>query len=489
MRQILNGKTTVNVKTEPTEACTEIEYLEFEGDYAEIDQYSDAEEYIQHDDETADGTAEPKAELHVPETLIKHEIEEKAVGFQCEECFLYFKDKKTLVRHRYIHQGKQFKCKICDAAYNRPDKLTAHMKKHADQVAKMKEIKKEKKISAEPYQCENCNAEFHIKKLLRAHFYEGPCAMRFECYFCKENFDSKSEFKHHLLVHSGEAFSCHLCEKKYNKPDRLSRHLVEHGIEVKTELFVDESDSDSDEDDSDDDEKDIKRRSQPTPKFNCEKCGVNFASEKYYKLHIDYKKCNNEAYTCFVCNTVFSGQKALRRHSFTHNAERYTCEVCEKSFGRPDLLSSHKRREHNIVTDPPQMQYDPILDPNEFGVYQCQVCAVVLKDRRNLKRHYQTHSDIKYKCTLCDKEYNRRYEMTKHMRTIHGLQTGPAPKVVKKEKETKQEVYTCETCEKVFTKRYKYKEHLNVHSNERPFLCGQCGQSFKNKVKFSSLLN
>lgn len=73
--------------------------------------------------------------------------------------------------------------------------------------------------------------------------------------------------------------------------------------------------------------------------------------------------------------------------------------------------------------------------------------------------------------------------MNKHMRTVHG-QDVPGPIIVKKEKEIKQEVYKCDHpgCGKEFTKRYKYKEHLAVHSDVRPFLCGQCGQAFKNKV-------
>lgn len=72
------------------------------------------------------------------------------------------------------------------------------------------------------------------------------------------------------------------------------------------------------------------------------------------------------------------------------------------------------------------------------------------------------------------------------MKQMHGQDT-PAPKIVKKEKEAKQEIYKCETCGKEFTKRYKYKEHLAVHSDVRPFLCGQCGQAFKNKVNLSLL--
>ncbi|XP_063708215.1 zinc finger protein 260-like [Culicoides brevitarsis] len=467
LRQILRSTKTV-VKAEPNEVM-EVEYLEFEGGFQDADQFSDAEE------KSSPEESKENAVL----ANVKCELDEYQTQFKCTECGQCFRDKRTLVRHGYVHMPKQFKCTQCDKSYNRPDKLTAHMRTHTNYECSAEEEAR-KTVPGAPYECEKCGETFKAKRSLRTHFYDSKCAMQFECQTCHKVFANRKNYFRHRATHETPEFACNLCDNKFMRSYELKRHLKEHGVNVKSEETESEADS-SDEDWN----KEGSGRGRPSARYQCESCKVNFASEKYYRLHLDNNKCGNEPYTCQVCHTVFSGKKALRRHSYTHTAERYDCDLCDRDFVRPDLLVYHKKRDHNVVTDAAQLAHDTTLDPNEFGVYQCQVCSAVLKDRRNLKRHYQMHSDIKFKCTLCNKEYNRRYEMNKHMRQMHG-QEGPAPKIIKKEKEPKQEIYKCEHpgCNKEFTKRYKYKEHLAVHSDVRPFLCGQCGQAFKNKQTF-----
>lgn len=386
LRQILKankktGSEMVDVKAEPDEVM-DVEYLEFDGDFPEADQYSETDEKQNNVDERDSAIMNVKCEL-----------DENVQQFKCDECFQCFRDKRTLVRHRYVHMGKQFKCTKCEKAFSRPDKLTAHMRKHVENECTAEEDKK-KTVPGAPYECHKCGDHFNIKKLLRTHFYDSKCAMQFECGKCHKVFANRKNYLRHKATHNDKTYSCHLCDKKYPTSSQLSKHLKDHGVVVKSEESA-ESEYDSE------DEKGIKVK--PSTRFQCEKCHVNFASEKYFRLHIDNNKCENEPYTCHICFTVFSGKKALRRHSYTHTSEKYECDLCDKEFGRPDLLSYHKKRDHNIVSDPMQLTHDPTLDPNEFGVYQCQVCAAVLKDRRNLKRHYQMHSDIKFKCTICNK--------------------------------------------------------------------------------------
>lgn len=372
------------VKAEPNEVM-DVEYLEFDGDFPDVDQYSDTD-----DKHVVEAEQEKNEEAILN---VKCELDENVQQFKCDECSQCFRDKRTLVRHGYVHMGKQFKCTLCEKAYNRPDKLTAHMRKHAENECSPEEDQK-KTVPGAPYECQKCGEHFNLKKLLRTHFYDSKCAMQFECVRCHKMFANRKNYLRHKSTHDAE-FACHLCDNKYTRSHQLSRHLKEHGVVVKSEDSADSEYDDSEE------EKGIKVK--PSARFQCDKCHVNFASEKYYRIHVDASKCENEPYTCHVCFTVFSGKKALRRHSYTHTTEKYECDLCEKEFGRPDLLSYHKKREHNVVSDPSQLTHDPTLDPNEFGVYQCQVCAAVLKDRRNLKRHYQMHSDIKFKCTVCNK--------------------------------------------------------------------------------------
>lgn len=389
LRQILKSSKKggeIAVKAEPNEVM-EVEYLDFEGGFQDADQYSDTDDKYTV---AAEDDKNDEAILNV-----KVELDESVQQFKCNECSQCFRDKRTLVRHGYVHMGKQFKCTLCDKAYNRPDKVTAHMKKHAATECTPEENEK-KTIPGAPYECQKCGENFNVKKLLRTHFYDSKCAMQFQCEKCLKNFANRKNYLRHRATHNEPKFACNLCDNKYSRSSQLRRHLTEHGVVVKSEEEEDEeSEYDSDE------EKEIKVK--PSARFQCDKCHVNFASEKYYRLHVDNSKCDNEPYTCHICVTVFSGKKALMRHTYIHTAIKYECDLCDREFGRPDLLSCHKRRDHNVVQDPSQLTHDPTLDPNEFGMYQCQVCSAVLKDRRNLKRHYQMHSDIKFKCTVCNK--------------------------------------------------------------------------------------
>lgn len=385
LRQILKANKKdvgVIVKAEPGEVM-EVEYLDFDGGFQDADSDTDSKHAPFDEDEEKND----EAILNV-----KCELDENVQQFKCDECYQCFRNRRTLVRHGYVHMGKQFKCTLCEKAYNRPDKLTAHMRKHTDSECTPEEDQK-KTIPGAPYECHKCGDSFNRKRMLRTHFYDSKCAMHFECDKCHKVFATRRNYLRHKATHNEPQYACNLCDNKYARSKQLSRHLREHGVIVKSE------DSDSEYDS--DEEKDVKVRS--VARFQCEKCKVNFASEKYYRIHVDNSKCGNEAYTCLVCFTVFSGKKALRRHSYTHTMEKYECDLCEREFARPDLLSCHKRRDHNVVIDPTQLTHDPTLDPNEFGMYQCQVCLAVLKDRRNLKRHYQMHSDIKFKCTVCSK--------------------------------------------------------------------------------------
>lgn len=455
LRQMLRLKTEDSINEPVIKIETDYQEIEFVEDFPEPDN-------VEFD-------SEPEEEYKPNEP----EMDKRKRKWKCDECQKYFYDGKTLRRHQLIHLGVKFECDLCKKTYSRPDRLREHMKIH---------MMRNHPDDPDPlFECDKCKGHFNTKKALRAHFVAGRCTIRFECVKCKKAFPSPGSYKKHMATHLSNDYPCHLCDKIYTRIDRLSGHLRDHLFGgLKQDRPVNENSNDESESEVDVEYEEEVKKGKFSVKHNCQICNVGFASERTYSSHINNNKCNNEQYICTVCNTVYSGRKALKYHKYIHQDERYPCEFCDRIFDRPDFLRHHKKQEHKELVPDIDRKGDPQFDPNEAGEYQCKTCGLILKNRRNLKRHVSIHSGIRYKCNMCEKEYNRRYAMNLHMREQHGVILNPG--IVKKVEEVKQDIYTCETCQKTFIKRYKYKEHLQIHSDEKPFLCNLCGQSFKTKV-------
>ena len=83
---------------------------------------------------------------------------------------------------------------------------------------------------------------------------------------------------------------------------------------------------------------------------------------------------------------------------------------------------------------------------------ECKFCPAVFKSNTDLRRHERIHTGEKpFKCSICEKEFNRKGNMEKHMTT-----------------------------------HFKGKERYNFlmnHSSDKPYVC-PCGKSFRSKGFF-----
>ncbi|KOB62209.1 Topoisomerase 1B, partial [Operophtera brumata] len=94
--------------------------------------------------------------------------------------------------------------------------------------------------------------------------------------------------------------------------------------------------------------------------------------------------------------------------------------------------------------------------------------AALLKDTKPLKLEGSSTSKIRaYACNQCDKTYNVKNSLLKHIKNHSG----------------KTYTHTCDRCAKIFTDNSNLQKHMLIHSGERPHACARCDKAFVRKFQ------
>ncbi|KAH8258135.1 hypothetical protein KR038_006443, partial [Drosophila bunnanda] len=132
------------------------------------------------------------------------------------------------------------------------------------------------------------------------------------CEQCGRHFSCPSNFKVHLLRHTGlKSFACTECPQKFYTAHLLRRHQDMHSGE------------------------------RPYP---CQFCEMTFANTSVRTRHERVRHTNIKPFKCTECDKSFAMSGKLREHMLTHTGERaFHCEPCKASFVRRSHLLAHLR--------------------------------------------------------------------------------------------------------------------------------------------------
>ncbi|XP_067013371.1 zinc finger protein OZF isoform X3 [Anabrus simplex] len=223
----------------------------------------------------------------------------------------------------------------------------------------------------------------------------------------------------------------------------------------------------------------------------------------------------------------FLRSEDLQKLMSTHSRVMWCCHFCGKSFGNEELLKKHvinhkKEKERSLFI---QSGMDsPTAATNEKRLYCCDLCGISSFHHKDIINHLKNHAEIKeYKCKMCPKSFEQRYNLNRHLRTHNEEMRRRYPcsfcnkmfarpdglrrhelwhssgrhhlctvcgksffelRVLKEHisKHSGEKPHICSVCGKAYTQRYSLKRHLIVHSdNTKPYSCNICGKSFGQK--------
>ncbi|CAH0403856.1 unnamed protein product [Chilo suppressalis] len=310
------------------------------------------------------------------------------------------------------------------------------------------------------------------------------------CFYCRDLFDNLDQFKEHTTIHKQTEIKkalrrygvkyfvvyaditnlcCTICNTNIPNFNELKTHLSK---DHKKRMHLEYGD------------RVIPFKLTPDYVYECQMCGFNFDTFVSVERHMNSHFGN---YVCKECGTGFVTQQRLNMHVKNKHIEgSYTCEICKKVFTTLPKRNNHVATVHNMAKR-----------------FKCTKCSerfteYIKRHRHMVQQHGVTPS--LYNCTLCDKCFDRRHNLSNHMRRYHleernyqcnlcsykGFNNNALKLHMVRHDGDK--IFECDVCKKSFVRKKTLEEHMRTHNNDRRFACGVCGQTFIQKCSLQGHL-
>lgn len=332
----------------------------------------------------------------------------------CRVCTAQLATRKALCKHlKTVHNISEplhlYHCSFCGKAFCKRTSLNLHLKIHAEGK----------------FVCLKCGFMCPEEKEYKDHMEKHKKTIEFECTLCNKQFVRSQQFNQHMMLH--KQHFCSSCDISFSTKNKLIQHQCSHhGLNI-------------------------------TKKYECPTCKKAFSRPMHLKLHIR-SHTSEKPFKCSHCNKNFTNQQTLTKHLKTAqhmrnaygnnvNLEKsFLCSTCGATFFRQQTLQRHVETIHM---------------PGE--TFKCPHCDYNTRNKANLVRHVEGHSNIKrYVCETCGASFRALATLTEHQTFVH----------------SDSRDFVCDTCGKAFKNKSTLQRHLRTHKDDRPYKC-HCDQSYK----------
>ncbi|XP_053614847.1 zinc finger protein 480-like [Plodia interpunctella] len=312
----------------------------------------------------------------------------------------------------------------------------------------------------------------------------------FPCFYCSSTFDTLDKIREHTLDHKKDDVTkilnrygaecmvvyadvtdlkCTICNNKVPNLNELKSHLIKvHNKKIYTDYT----------------DRVIPFKLANDNVYQCQSCGFNFETFGAIERHMNTHYRN---YVCHECGAGFITKYRLKVHGKSmHAAGNFPCEVCKKVFTSQQKHKNHVDAVHKLLK-----RFKCTKCPERFNEYF-----------RRQKHMVEVHgvAPVFYKCNVCDKSFERRYTLSRHLKRDHLEERDYQCELcsykcftsnelrVHMVKHNGERIYECSVCKKSYARKKTLKEHMRIHNNDRRFACAVCGQAFVQKCSLKGHL-
>jgi len=134
---------------------------------------------------------------------------------------------------------------------------------------------------------------------------------------------------------------------------------------------------------------------------------ANVKKEKEKYSYLECKPSTKQEpmfYSCEDCGRQFASKHNMFKHiKEIHLKIKYECDQCDYKAGHKSGLVRHQLAKHG----------------DGVRYLKCHLCPKTYKWDADLKRHIEKHSNNKYQCDSCEKQFAEKRNLQSHIKSVH----------------------------------------------------------------------
>lgn len=186
---------------------------------------------------------------------------------------------------------------------------------------------------------------------------------------------------------------------------------------------------------------------------------------------------------CDHCSMTFPCKSLRLEHTAAHHdipiIESRQCPHCKRTFTTKSHRDLHVSQLHSNTT-------------NQMDSFKCKHCSSIFQRASDLSAHKIAMYKGKYKCDVCQLDFDSKYLRQKHIVTSHGSRpyicmepncsyTAAQRKWLDQHRLKHADIrsYMCDVCGASFFSKRALHQHLLLHTGEMPYKCKDCDENVR----------